>query len=108
MKTYRAFLLLLPVFVLNACASKSEFVVVADDVKKLKTETETVRSQSAASYSDVQQVRDEIAQLKGRFDEMDYKNQQTFGRLGLEDSLLVHKLDNIDTRLLRIEQLLGA
>lgn len=48
MKTYRAFLLLLPVFVLNACASKSEFVVVADDVKKLKTETETVRSQSAA------------------------------------------------------------
>jgi len=108
MKTYRAFLLLLPVFVLNACASKSEFVVVADDVKKLKTETETVRSQSAASYSDVQQVRDEIAQLKGRFDEMDYKNQQVFGRLGLEDSLLVHKLDNIDTRLLRIEQLLGS
>lgn len=103
-----ALLLLCPVLLLNACASKSDLVVVADDVKKLRTESETVKSQSAASYSDVQQVRDEVAQLKGILEETRYKNQQTFGRLGLEDSLLVQKMDNIDTRLARLEQQLGT
>ncbi|MBN1279236.1 MAG: tol-pal system protein YbgF [Chlorobiaceae bacterium] len=103
-----AVLFLCPLLMLNACASKSELVVVADDVKRLKTDTETVRSQSAASYSDVQLVRDEVAQLKGNLDEMAYQNKQTFGRLGLEDSLIVHKLDAIETRLSRIEQQLGS
>jgi len=103
-----AVLFLCPLLVLNACASKSELVVVADDVKRLKSDTETVRSQSAASYSDVQLVRDEVAQLKGNVDEMAYRNKQTFGRLGLEDSLIVHKLDAIETRLSRLEQQLGS
>ncbi|MBM3421956.1 MAG: tol-pal system protein YbgF [Chlorobi bacterium] len=102
-----AVVFLCPLLVLNACASKSELVVVADDVKRLKTDTETVRSQSAASYSDVQLVRDEVAQLKGNVDEMAYRNKQTFGRLGLEDSLIVHKLDALEARLSRLEQQLG-
>jgi len=108
MKIRSALLILGPALLLNACASKSDLVVVSDDVKKLRNESESVKSQSAASYSDVQQLRDEVAQLKGILEESRYKNQQTFGRLGLEDSLLVQKMDNIDTRLSRLEQQLGV
>ncbi len=107
MKIKGVLFFLFPVVVLSGCASKSDLVVVSDDVRKLRTESETIKSQSAASYSDVQQVRDEVAQLQGKLDEMGYRNRQTFGRLGLEDSLLVQKMDNIDTRLGRIEQQLG-
>ena len=107
MKIKSVLFFLFPVVALGGCASKSDLVVVSDDVRKLRTESETIKSQSAASYSDVQQVRDEVAQLQGKLDEMGYRNRQTFGRLGLEDSLLVQKMDNIDTRLGRIEQQLG-
>jgi len=99
--------LYLPVLVLSACASKQDLYVVEDDVRKLKTESETIKTQSAGSYSDVQQVRDEIARLQGSMEEASHKNSQTFARLGMEDSLMVHKIDDLESRLLKIEQYLG-
>ena len=99
--------LFLPVLVVSACASKQDLVFVQDDLKKLKTESETIKTQSAGSYSDVQQVHDEISRLQGRIEEAAHKNSQAFGRLGMEDSLLVHKVDDLESRLQKIEQYLG-
>lgn len=102
--------LFLPLIMLSACASKQDLVVVADDLRKLKTDSETIKVQSAGSYSDIQLVRDEVARLQGRVEERDFKNKQAFARLGVEDSLLVHKLDKVDDmelRLERIEEYLG-
>ncbi|NMW22133.1 MAG: tol-pal system protein YbgF [Chlorobiaceae bacterium] len=99
--------LFLPLLVLSSCASKQDLVVVADDVRKLKTESETIKTQSAGSYSDVQQVRDEVSKLQGSMAEATHKNAESFGRLGMEDSLLVHKVDDLETRLQKIEHFLG-
>jgi tol-pal system protein YbgF len=99
--------LFLPFLVLSACASKQDLVVVQDDLQKLKTESAAIKTQSAGSYSDVQQVHDEIARLQGGIEEAAHKNGQTFGRLGMEDSLLVHKADDLESRLQKIEQYLG-
>ena len=93
-----------PVLALSACASKQDLIVVEDNLRKLKTDSETIKSQSAVSYSDVQQVRDEVSRLKGSIEEMSHNNRETFGRLGMEDSLLVHKVDEIESRLQKIEQ----
>ena len=97
----------MPVLFLSACASKQDLVVVADDLKKLKTESETIKTQSAGSYSDVQKVHDDISRLEGSIEEAAHKNRQTFARLGMEDSLLVHKVDDLESRLQKIEQYLG-
>ncbi len=97
----------LPALMLYACASKQDLIVVEDDLRKLKTESESIKTQSAGSYSDVQQVRDEISRLQGSIEEVSHKNAQAFGRLGMEDSLLVHKTDDLESRLQKIEQYLG-
>ncbi len=99
--------LFLPFIVLSACATKQDLIVVEDDLRKLKTESETIKTQSAGSYSDVQKVNDEISRLQGIIEENSHKNSQLFGRLGMEDSLLVHKIDDLDQRLQKIEQHLG-
>ena len=99
--------LFLPFLVLSSCATKQDLFVVQDDLKKLKTDSETIKTQSAGSYSDVQQVHDEISRLQGSIDEAAHKNRQAFGRLGMEDSLLVHKVDDLELRLQKIEQNLG-
>jgi tol-pal system protein YbgF len=93
-----------PVLALSACASKQDLLVVEDNLNKLKADSETVKSQSAVSYSDVQQVRDEVSRLKGSIEEISHNNSQTFGRLGMEDSLLVHKVDELELRLQKLEQ----
>lgn len=93
-----------PVLALSACASKQDLLVVEDNVRKLRTDSETIKSQSAVSYSDVQQVRDEVSRLKGSMEEIAHTNRQTFGRLGMEDSLLVHKVDELELRLQKLEQ----
>lgn len=98
---------LFPLLALSACASKQDLVVVTDDLRKLKTDSETIKSQTAVSYSDVQQVRDEVSRLQGKIEEIEHKNAQAFGRLGMEDSLLVHQVDGLDSRLQKIEQYLG-
>lgn len=96
--------LFLPALVLYACASKQDLIVVEDDLRKLKTESESIKTQSAGSSSDVQQVRDEISRLQGSIEEITHKNAQAFGRLGMEDSLMVHKIDDLESRLQKIEQ----
>lgn len=93
-------LLILPLFALSSCASQEDLVVVREDVQKVKTQT-------AGSYSDVQRLRDEVSQLQGRIEEISHNNAQTFGRLGMEDSLLVHKVEEMDARLQKIEQYLA-
>jgi tol-pal system protein YbgF len=93
-----------PLLALSACASKQDLLVVEDNLKKLKSDSETIKSQSAVSYSDVQQVRDEVSKLKGSIEEISHTNSQTFGRLGMEDSLLVHKVDEFELRLQKLEQ----
>jgi tol-pal system protein YbgF len=98
-KKLRPFVLL-PFIALSACASQEDLVVVREDVQKVKTQT-------AGSYSDVQQLRDDIAHLQGRVEEMSHNNAETFRRLGMEDSLLVHKVDELDSRLQKIEQYLA-
>ena len=100
-------LLFFPVLVLSACASKKDLVVVADDLRKLKTDSETIKTQSAGSYSEVQSLRDEVASFKGSIAEMAHSNSKSFSRLGAEDSLMVHKVDDLETRLQKIEQYLG-
>ncbi|NTV97608.1 MAG: tol-pal system protein YbgF [Chlorobiaceae bacterium] len=90
----------LPFLALSACASQEDLVVVKEDVQKVKTQT-------AGSYSEVQQLRDEVARLQGKVEEMTHGNAETFGRLGMEDSLLVHKVDELDSRLQKIEQYLA-
>jgi len=97
-----------PVLVLSACASKQDLLVVEDNVRKLKTESETIKTQSAVSYSDIQQVRDDVSRLQGSIEEISHNNRQTFGRLGMEDSLLVHKVDELESRLQKIEQFIIA
>ena len=99
--------LFLPALLFSACASKQDLVVVEDNLRKLKTESEKIKSQSAGSYSDVQQVRDEIARLQGSMAEAAHKNGESFSRLGMEDSLLVHKVDDLESRLQKIELFLG-
>ncbi len=97
-----------PVLALSACASKQDLLVVEDNVRKLKTESETIKTQSAVSYSDVQQVRDDVSRLQGSIEEISHNNRQTFGRLGMEDSLLVHKVDELESRLQKIEQYIAS
>ncbi|MFZ4524889.1 MAG: tol-pal system protein YbgF [Chlorobium sp.] len=104
----------LPVFALASCASKQDLNVVEYDVRKLKTESETIKSQSAVSYADIQQVRDDVLRLQGRLEEMTHKatesarsNEKSFSHLGTQDSLLLHRAGDLDARLLKIEQYLG-
>lgn len=88
--------------------------MVEYDVRKLKTESETIKSQTAGSFADVQQVRDDILRLQGGLEEVSHKsseiarsNDKTFRRLSAEDSLLVSQYGDIVTRLEKIEQYLG-
>ena len=88
--------------------------MVAYDVSKLRTESETIKSQSAVSYADVQQVRDDVLRLQGRVEEIAHKagessrnNENSFRSLGTQDSLLLHQVGDLDSRLVKIEQYLG-
>jgi tol-pal system protein YbgF len=92
--------LVVPFFLLSACASKNDLVNVQGDVSQLKTQT-------AGSYSEVSQLRDELASLKGIVEELQHNNGRSLKRLDIEDSLLVRKADDIDGRLARVEQYLG-
>ncbi|MEI8033435.1 MAG: tol-pal system protein YbgF [Chlorobiaceae bacterium] len=99
--------ILFSLLLVTACASKEDLIVVKDEVQKLKTDAESVKTQSAGSYSDVQQVRDEVSRLQGRIEEVAHTNRQSFARLGMEDSLLVHKADDLESRLKKIEEYLA-
>ncbi len=102
--TYVKPLLFLPLFILGSCASKTDFFVVQDDVRKLKTEAETIKSQSAVSYADIQQVRDEVSRLRGTVEESEHKSNNSFTRLTEDDSLLIAQVGGIESRLQKLEQ----
>jgi tol-pal system protein YbgF len=100
-------LLLLPVVLLASCASKSDFNYVQTEVSKLKEDSQTIKSQSAGSFSEITQYREEIASLKGRIEELRHDQATSLKRLDVEDSLLVRKTDDIESRISKIEQYLG-
>lgn len=85
--------------------SLSEIQQLRADIQKLKSETDAIRAQSASSYSDNQQIRDDVFRLQGSLDGSIHKNNEAFRRLGMEDSLLVYKVDDLDLRLQKLEQL---
>ncbi len=99
--------LFLPLVILSACASKSDFNYVQTEVSKLKEDSQSIKSQSAGSYSEITQYREEVASLKGRIEELRHDQVTSLKRLDVEDSLLVRKTDDIESRLSRIEQSLG-
>ncbi len=127
--------LFLPVVMLSACASKQDLVLFNDDLRKLKSESDAIKTQSegssteiqqlrtdiqklkketdaikvqtAGSYSDAQQIRDEVFRLQGSFEGSIHKNSEAFKRLGMEDSLLVYKADDLEARLQKLELLAG-
>lgn len=100
MSTKSGRLLLVPFLFLSACASKQDLVVVKDNL-------ETIKTQSAGSYTEMQQVRNRMGAIEGRIDESSYRSRSAFQRLGAEDSLLVQKQDELERRIRAVERYLG-
>lgn len=105
MKTRR--LLLIPAILLSACASQKDLSYVQGEVSQLKQESTVIKQQSAGSYSEMTQYREEVASLNGKIDELQYDYRTSKKRLDMEDSLLVRKADDLENRIARIEQYLG-
>jgi len=100
-------LLLFPLALLSACASKSDLNYVQGEVSKLREDSQTIKTQSAGSFSEITQYREEVASLKGGIEELRHDHSTALKRLDVEDSLMVRKTDGIEARLARIEQYLG-
>lgn len=100
-------ILLLPCVLLSACASQSDMKYVQGEVTRLKDESQAIRTQSAGSFSEITQYREESASLKGSIEELRNDHAATARRFDVEDSLLVRKTDDLETRLARLEQYLG-
>jgi len=80
MKTRR--LLLVPAIFLSACASQKDLSYVQGEVSQLKQESTVIKQQSAGSYSEMTQYREEIASLNGKIDELqlsDFKEKARYG-----------------------------
>ena len=58
---------------LAGCASKTDLYMLQDDVKELKTRTQRSGGQTAEVYSEVEKLRDEVAQLQGTIEELRFK-----------------------------------
>lgn len=93
-------LLFLPCILLSACASKS-------DLNYVQGEVQNIKSQSAGSYSEITQYREEISSLKGGIEELRHDQSAAVKRLDVEDSLMVRKTDDFEARLAKVEQYLG-
>ncbi len=100
-------ILLLPCVLLSACATQSDMKYVQGEVSRLKDESQSIRTQSAGSFSEITQYREESASLKGSLEELRNDYSATVKRFDVEDSLLVRKTDDFESRLARIEQYLG-
>ncbi|NTV01881.1 MAG: tol-pal system protein YbgF [Chlorobiaceae bacterium] len=100
-------ILLFPCLLLSACATRSDMTYVQGEVSRLKQDSETIKTQSAGSYSEITQYREEIASVKGGLEELRHDYSASRKRFDVEDSLLVRKSDAIEARLARIEQYLG-
>jgi len=55
------------------CASKTDLYMLQDDVKELKTQSQKSGGNQAEVSSEVQKLRDEVAQLQGTIEELRYK-----------------------------------
>lgn len=100
-------LLLIPALLLSACASQNDMKYVQGQVSQLKEESQVIKQQSAGSYSEITQYREEVASLRGQIDELRHDYQDSTKRADMEDSLMVRKSDDLLNRLARIEQYLG-
>ncbi|AAM71879.1 MAG TPA: tol-pal system protein YbgF [Chlorobaculum sp.] len=98
---------MVPAIFLSACASQKDLSYVQGEVSQLKQESTVIKQQSAGSYSEMTQYREEIASLNGKIDELQYDYRTSKKRLDMEDSLLVRKVDDLENRIARIEQYLG-
>lgn len=105
MKTRR--FLFIPAILLSACASQNDLNYVQGEVSQLKQESQVIKQQSAGSYSEITQYREEIAALRGMLDQQQYDYRASMKRLDMEDSLLVRKTNDLESRIARIEQYLG-
>lgn len=105
MKT-RSFLFL-PFVLLSACASQNDLSYVQGQVSQLKQESRTIKQQSAGSYSEMTQYREDIARLRGSINELQYNYQSAMKRLDMEDSLQVSKSNELENRIARIEKYIG-
>lgn len=99
--------LLLPCILLSACASQSDMQTVQSEVSRLKEDSQTIKTQSAGSYSEITQYREEVSSLKGGIEELRNDYSRSLKRLDVEDSLMVRKSDDMESRIARIEQYLG-
>lgn len=75
----------------TGCASKTDLYVLQDDVKELKTQSRKSGGQTAEVYSEVEKLRDEVAQLQGTIEELRFKlgqSEQPAGAPGMEPGLL--------------------
>jgi len=100
-------LLFLPFAFLSACASQNDLSYVQGQVSQLKQESQTIKQQSAGSYSEMTQYREEIARLRGSINELQYNYQSAIKRLDMEDSLQVSKTNELENRIARIEKYIG-
>lgn len=55
------------------CASKTDLYMLQDDVKELKTQSQKSGGHHAEVSSEVERLRDEVAQLQGTIEELRYK-----------------------------------
>lgn len=55
------------------CASKTDLYMLQDDVKELKTQSQQSGGQNAQVYSEVEQLREQVARLQGTIEELRFK-----------------------------------
>lgn len=97
----------MPFALLSACASQNDLSYVQGQVSQLKQESQTIKQQSAGSYSEMTQYREDIARLRGSINELQYNYQSAIKRLDMEDSLQVSKSNDLENRIARIEKYIG-
>lgn len=67
------------------CASKTDLYMLQDDVKELKTQSQKSGGQNAQVYSEVEQLREEVALLQGTIEELRFKLGES-GQTGVSTS----------------------
>lgn len=97
-------LVFLPCVLLLGCATQKDLNYVQGEVSQLKKESQIIKQQSAGSYSEITQYREEIAMLRGLINELRQDYQSSMRRLDMEDSLLVIKGNDLEMRLAKSAQ----
>jgi tol-pal system protein YbgF len=100
-------ILFMPLMVLSACATQKDMNYVEGQVSQLKQESQVIKQQSAGSYSEITQYREEVASLSGAVNELQHDHRGAMKRLDMEDSLMVSKTNDLENRIARIESYLG-